>query len=109
MPLATIASAICRTRVSLILHPNVFQLFHPIGGVRATPFSSAAPCRSWATNTVAARTPAAKTGLTRRRELKELMAPPTLLGLSDVGLRSQLNVLVEPLPLNCHQLILNRK
>ncbi|WP_239118165.1 hypothetical protein, partial [Sphaerisporangium melleum] len=24
-----------------MLHPKVFQLFHPIGGVRPTPFSSA--------------------------------------------------------------------
>ena len=41
MPLLTIASAICRISVSLMLQPNVFQLFQPIGGVRATPFSSA--------------------------------------------------------------------
>jgi hypothetical protein len=41
MPLATMASAICRIRVSLMLHPNVFQVFQPIGGVRATPLLSA--------------------------------------------------------------------
>ena len=37
----TIASAIRRISVSLMLQPNVFQLFQPIGGVRATPLSSA--------------------------------------------------------------------
>src|SRR3954451_15966806 len=41
MPLLTIASAICRIRVSLMLQPNVVQLFQPIGGVRATPLSRA--------------------------------------------------------------------
>jgi hypothetical protein len=29
------ASAICRIRSSLTLQPNLFQLFHPIGGVLA--------------------------------------------------------------------------
>ncbi len=41
MPLLTIASAICRIRVSLMLQPKVFQVFQPIGGVSATPLSSA--------------------------------------------------------------------
>src|SRR5260370_41861928 len=35
MPLLTTASAISRMSVSLTLHPNLFQLFHPIGGVGA--------------------------------------------------------------------------
>src|SRR5512145_1730269 len=41
MPLATMASAICRISVSLMLQPNVFQVFQPIGGVLATPLFSA--------------------------------------------------------------------
>src|SRR6185503_5075313 len=41
MPELAMASAICRISDSLMLQPNVFQLFHPIGGVRATPFSRA--------------------------------------------------------------------
>src|SRR5215813_1100495 len=35
MPDLTMASAICRIISSLTLHPNLFQLFHPMGGVRA--------------------------------------------------------------------------
>ncbi|WP_326563352.1 hypothetical protein [Micromonospora sp. NBC_01796] len=34
-------SAICLINVSLMLQPNVFQVFQPIGGVRATPLLSA--------------------------------------------------------------------
>ena len=41
MPVLTIASAIWRISVSLMLQPKVFQVFQPIGGVRATPLSSA--------------------------------------------------------------------
>src|SRR5688500_14274011 len=41
MPVDTMASAISRNRPSLTLQRNLFQLFHPIGGVRARPFSSA--------------------------------------------------------------------
>src|SRR5436305_15155162 len=38
MPFAAIASAVSRTTFSLILsQANVFQLFQPIGGVRARP------------------------------------------------------------------------
>src|SRR5437016_5214371 len=38
MPFAAIASAVSRTTFSLILsQANVFQLFQPIGGVRASP------------------------------------------------------------------------
>ncbi|WP_370444708.1 hypothetical protein [Amycolatopsis sp. CA-128772] len=37
----TIVSAICLINASLMLQPNVFHEFHPIGGVRATPFSNA--------------------------------------------------------------------
>src|ERR1700735_69598 len=40
MPLETMASAWARTTVSLTsLQANLFQLFQPIGGVRATPLS----------------------------------------------------------------------
>jgi hypothetical protein len=39
MPLATMVSAISRTRASLIFALNRFQLFHPMGGVRASPLS----------------------------------------------------------------------
>src|SRR6185437_13324758 len=41
MPLATIASASLRMRSSLTLQANLFQLFQPIGGVLASPLSSA--------------------------------------------------------------------
>src|SRR5688572_23233849 len=41
MPLATIASAICRISVSLMLQPKVFHVFQPIGGVLATPLFKA--------------------------------------------------------------------
>src|SRR3954471_12470472 len=41
MPLLTIASADCRMSVSLMLQPKEFHESQPIGGVRATPFSSA--------------------------------------------------------------------
>src|ERR1700737_404560 len=41
MPLLTRASAADLTRSSLTLQPKRFQLFQPIGGVRARPFSSA--------------------------------------------------------------------
>jgi hypothetical protein len=34
-------SVTCLIKLSLMLQPNVFQVFQPIGGVRATPFSSA--------------------------------------------------------------------
>jgi len=36
MPVLTIASAVSRINPSLTLHANLFQLFHPIGGVRAS-------------------------------------------------------------------------
>src|SRR6266403_4798261 len=36
MPVLTTASAISRISLSLTSHPNLFQLFHPIGGVAAT-------------------------------------------------------------------------
>src|SRR6202008_866417 len=42
MPLEAIASAVSRTTFSLRpLQPYLFQLFHPIGGVFASPLSSA--------------------------------------------------------------------
>jgi hypothetical protein len=41
MPLETMASAACLIRSSLTLQANLFQLFQPIGGVRANPLSSA--------------------------------------------------------------------
>src|SRR5712692_2008720 len=41
MPLLTRASAADLTRSSLTLQPKRFQLFQPIGGVRARPFSRA--------------------------------------------------------------------
>src|SRR5205809_169258 len=37
MPEATIASAVSRTVCSFTLQANLFQLFQPIGGVRARP------------------------------------------------------------------------
>src|SRR5690242_12575745 len=78
MPDETMASAICRINVSLILHPNVFQLFHPIGGVRATPFS-----RAWAEGVDRAKAaPAANSepivnpAATSRRRVQEFMWIP---------------------------------
>src|SRR5450759_3938572 len=41
MPFALIAVATSRMSLSLTLQPNLFQLFHPMGGVRARPLSSA--------------------------------------------------------------------
>src|SRR2546421_9689775 len=41
MPVLTSASAISLINFSLTLQPNLFQLFQPIGGVRASPLSSA--------------------------------------------------------------------
>src|SRR5712692_834538 len=41
MPLLTRASAADLTRSSLTLQPKRFQLFQPMGGVRARPFSRA--------------------------------------------------------------------
>ncbi len=40
MPEATIASAVSRTVCSLTSQANLFQLFQPIGGVRARPFGA---------------------------------------------------------------------
>src|SRR4051812_37964730 len=44
MPDETMASAVARTVASLTLQANLFQLFHPIGGVSAMPFG-ASPAR----------------------------------------------------------------
>src|SRR6478672_7750269 len=41
MPLPTMASAMPLIMSSLTLQPNLFQLFQPIGGVRASPLSQA--------------------------------------------------------------------
>src|SRR5579863_3247185 len=41
MPDFTIASAVCLMRSSLTSHANLFQLFHPIGGVGANAESCA--------------------------------------------------------------------
>src|SRR6516162_4718967 len=41
MPLVAMASAIARMRPSLMLQPKLFQLFQPMGGVRARPLVSA--------------------------------------------------------------------
>src|SRR5260370_7241288 len=41
MPLLTMASAADLTRSSVTLQPKRFQLFQPMGGVRARPFSRA--------------------------------------------------------------------
>jgi hypothetical protein len=42
MPVETIASAVSRISFSETLQPNLFQLFHPIGGVFPSPLSRAA-------------------------------------------------------------------
>ena len=49
MPLAAIASAISRMSFALTSQPKWFQLFHPIGGVRARPLSWRAAVRVAAT------------------------------------------------------------
>src|SRR5437773_9281589 len=41
MPLLTMESTMPRMRVSLTLQPKLFQLFQPMGGVRARPLFSA--------------------------------------------------------------------
>src|SRR5271165_6350079 len=41
MPVRTMASAACLIRSSLTSQANLFQLFQPMGGVRASPLSSA--------------------------------------------------------------------
>src|SRR3954471_9594167 len=51
-------SAICLISDSLMLQPKVFQLFQPMGGVRATPLSRALACSSRAIKPPI-RTPAA--------------------------------------------------
>src|SRR5271165_2926184 len=43
MPVRTMESAACLIRSSLTLQANLFQLFQPMGGVRASPLSSASP------------------------------------------------------------------
>src|SRR5713101_6552802 len=46
MPDFTMASAMLRTNSSLTLQPNLFQVFHPMGGVRARPLDTAFSCAS---------------------------------------------------------------
>jgi hypothetical protein len=53
MPELTIASALLRTICSFTLQANLFQLFQPIGGVRARPFGPF-PMTSWVVSAVAA-------------------------------------------------------
>ncbi len=56
-PCSTKASAVSRTRASLMSGPNVFQLFHPIGGVRASMVLSLS-AREWMQRVkIAPRTP----------------------------------------------------
>src|SRR5438309_9593683 len=64
MPLATIASAASLISCSLTLQPKWFQLFHPIGGVRASPLSRAA--RPGPGATTGAMSSTASNGLARR-------------------------------------------
>src|SRR4029077_8496294 len=51
MPLDTMASAISRTVLSSILSANLFQLFQPIGGVRARSAARHADAESTAKRT----------------------------------------------------------
>ena len=79
MPLLTIASAICRISVSLMLQPKVFQVFQPIGGVRATPLSSA--CASDVDSPTAmyeVRIPAAAMASHRPSRARRCMVSPFL-------------------------------
>src|SRR5260221_12038021 len=48
MPDLTIASAIPRTSSALTLQPNLFQVFHPMGGVSARPLDTELSCASTA-------------------------------------------------------------
>src|SRR5437870_1264896 len=67
MPLATIASAASLISCSLTLQPKWFQLFHPIGGVRASPLSRAARApRPGPGATTGAMSSTASNGLARR-------------------------------------------
>src|SRR6266576_2845124 len=53
MPLLAIASAVSRTTFSFSpLHANLFQLFHPMGGVLAKPLSSASPSEGAIANSI---------------------------------------------------------
>src|SRR5580658_3428634 len=55
MPLVAMASAVARTTCSFRpLQANLFQLFQPMGGVRATPLSSARPAGSRVSKATAA-------------------------------------------------------
>ncbi|WP_374194507.1 hypothetical protein [Amycolatopsis sp. MtRt-6] len=86
MPELTIASVICLINASLMLQPNVFQEFHPIGGVRATPFSNASADDVCSTVVIAdISTPAANSVAARRgRGSRVAVTLISLLGAYDV-------------------------
>src|SRR5215212_3853891 len=86
MPLLTIASACCRISVSLMLQPNVFQEFQPMGGVRATPLSracAAVPGRLAPTD--ARSRPAARAVTQRCRRRRWFIASPWSMRLTGGG------------------------
>src|SRR5271157_3448696 len=73
MPLATMASADSRITLSLTLHAKWFQLFQPIGGVRARPVS----CADADTGAPPTMRTAAK-AMPRQREMVLISLPPSL-------------------------------
>src|SRR5437588_614164 len=70
MPVLTSASAISLINFSLTLQPNLFQLFQPIGGVRASPLSSA---RARASNALAHATNEMRRSQRQRRSVAALL------------------------------------
>ncbi|MFB9684529.1 hypothetical protein [Amycolatopsis plumensis] len=82
----TIVSAICLINDSLMLQPNVFHEFHPIGGVRATPLSNASADDVCSTVVIAdSSTPAANSVAARRgRGSRVAVTLISLLGAYDV-------------------------
>src|SRR5215471_230802 len=79
MPLDAITFASCSTSVSLTLQPTAFQSSHPMGGVRATPLSSAAAGRGAVTTTAATSSAAitpARTPPARRGNVQSSISPP---------------------------------
>src|SRR5512142_1908768 len=77
MPLLTMASATLLIRLSLMLQPNLFQLFQPMGGVRARPLSSARAGAAEASRSPAARDVTMRECVARRGARGvEVMASP---------------------------------
>src|SRR4051812_47873312 len=78
MPEAAIASAVSRTVCSFTLQANLFQLFQPIGGVRASPFG-ALMTTSWVVSASAGEATTLAASVSHRANLKiRTMSVPKL-------------------------------